>query len=289
MDNWKKVISSPIRWAGSKISLLNDLLTTFDRNKDYYIEPFLGSGAVLINVLNNNDILSYKKIYVNDANPNIIDFYKRLKKDGDTFIEKLERIVNNYNSLNTLEEKSKMYYQIRDSFNDNDNKNVYFFFLMKTCFNGVYRENSKGLFNVPFGKKEKIFCDRTKLIFISTLLKKVEFYNEDYSVFFKILKKKRILNNAFVYCDPPYIPDDDSVYKTQTLYSKPIFKHEHFYDEVSNIASFNCSVIISMSDSSRANDIYNNGVFKKKEIKDLFRIVNPKRRFSSKEIIFTNI
>ena len=77
MDNsFDKVISSPIRWAGSKKKLLNEMLEwTFVRDKDNYIEPFLGSGVILINVLKNNIILKYKNFYVNDINENIINFY----------------------------------------------------------------------------------------------------------------------------------------------------------------------------------------------------------------------
>ena len=71
INEWDKVISSPIRWAGSKISLLNELLSTFEKRKQNYIEPFLGSGSVLINVLNNNNQLGYENFYVNDSNENI--------------------------------------------------------------------------------------------------------------------------------------------------------------------------------------------------------------------------
>lgn len=73
-----EVLSSPIRWAGSK-RVLNELLESFSTNKVNYIEPFLGSGVVMLNVLNNNSILKYKNFYVNDINKSIIDFYKCLK------------------------------------------------------------------------------------------------------------------------------------------------------------------------------------------------------------------
>ncbi len=289
MGKWEKVISSPIRWTGSKITLLNDLLSSFDKSRKYYVEPFLGSGSVLINVLNNNYILKYDKFFVNDSNSNIIEFYKNLKYDAHYFIIQLEGIVNTYNSLVTLEDKSKMFYEIREIFNNGINRSIYFYFLMKTCFNGVYRENKKGYFNVPFGKKTKIVCDKTKLFQISELLQNVEFFNLDYNDFFKYLKKTRILDNAFIYCDPPYIPDDGAVYKMQLLYSNLRFEHEIFCNKITSLLSDNCTTVISMSDSVRANSIYNKGILNKHEIKELFRIVNPKRKFSSKEIIFTNI
>lgn len=71
-----EVLSSPIRWAGSKKRVLNEMLESFKKDKENYIEPFLGSGVVMINVLNNINILHYKNIYVNDINSNIIHFYK---------------------------------------------------------------------------------------------------------------------------------------------------------------------------------------------------------------------
>ena len=74
-----EVLSSPIRWAGSKKRILNEMLESFKKDKENYIEPFLGSGVVMINVLNNIDTLHYKNIYVNDINSNIIHFYKFLK------------------------------------------------------------------------------------------------------------------------------------------------------------------------------------------------------------------
>ena len=115
-------------------------------------------------------------------------------------------------------------------FNKTDNKirTVYFLFLMKAGFNGVYRENSKGKFNVPFGKKEYIRIDYDNLKHISDLIQNVEFYNLEYQELFKILKTKKIINNAFLYCDPPYLPEDEIVNQKQLLYTKEIFDHEEY-------------------------------------------------------------
>ena len=82
-----KVLNSPIRWAGSKKKILNEMLNAFKPGKDNYIECFLGSGVVLINVLKNNDKLKYKNFYVNDINSNIINFYKLLQKKPEYLIK----------------------------------------------------------------------------------------------------------------------------------------------------------------------------------------------------------
>ena len=199
------VIGSPIRWAGSKKRVLNDMLILFKRGKENYVEPFLGSGVVMLNVLNNIEVLKYKNIYVNDINSNIISFYKLLKKNPLKLVKILTKLSEEYNIANDIE-KEKMYYRIRDEFNSVDeNKEANFYFLMKVGFNGVYRENKMGEFNVPFGRKEKLLIPVDDLIETSKLIKNVKFYNMNYDKFIKKMKKNGILKNCFMYCDPPYI------------------------------------------------------------------------------------
>ena len=285
----KEVIGSPIRWAGSKKKLLNEMLEkTFKRNKDNYIECFLGSAVVLLNVLNNKEELGYKHFYVNDINSNIINFFTMLQKKPKYLIENINTIINNYNSID-MQKKSELFYDIRKKFNNSNSSNeksIYFYFLMKAGFNGVYRENSKGEFNVPFGKKEKILVQEENLFDISKLLKDVEFYNLPFEEFLMLMKEKGILNNSFVYCDPPYLPDDMLVYQKQMLYTKEAFNHEEFFKMVNSLKIKN--VMISMSESRIADDIYNNKPYKKIDVREIIRVVNPKKLFSSKEIAFIN-
>ena len=285
----KDVVSSPIRWAGSKKKLLNEMLEkTFIRNKDNYVECFLGSAVVLLNVLNNKEELGYNHFYVNDINSNIINFFVMLQTNPKNLISNIKKIVNNYNSLN-MEQKSELYYSVREKFNDSkssDKKSIYFYFLMKTGFNGVYRENSKGNFNVPFGKKEKILVQDDYLFEISKLLENVEFYNLPFEDFLNIMKEKGILKDSFVYCDPPYLPDDMLVYQKQMLYTKETFNHESFFNMVNDLKIKN--VMISMSESKIADKIYNKWPYKKIDVREIIRVVNPKKLFSSREIAFIN-
>ena len=147
MNGFKDVIvNSPIRWAGSKKKILNEMLNTFPKNKKNYIEMFLGSGVVLLNVLDNKDTLKYKNFYVNDINSNIINFYILLRDNIDGAIKKMKEFENKYNSY-SMDEKEEYYYKIRYDFNNLDSGNekaLLFYFLMKTGFNGVYRENKNG-------------------------------------------------------------------------------------------------------------------------------------------------
>lgn len=285
----KEVVNSPIRWAGSKKKLLNEMLEkTFVRECENYVECFLGSGVVLLNVLTNAQELGYKKFYVNDINSNIINFYTMLQKEPKYLIDNIQKMSQKYNMLN-IEQQSAMYYEIRDVFNkgsDVKEKTIYFYFLMKTGFNGVYRENSKGYFNVPFGRKEKIIINEEYLESISSMIQKVEFYNLPFEDFLDEMKQKRILNNSFVYCDPPYLPDDLLVYQKQMLYTKESFNHELFFELINKLKIKN--IMISMSESLVADRIYNHSPFKKIDIMEIIRVINPKKLFSSKEIAFIN-
>lgn len=283
----EKVLSSPIRWAGSKKRVLNDLLESFSSDKENYIEPFLGSGVVMLNVLNNNkDHLKYKEFHVNDINKNIIDFYKYLKTKPKKLIESLVNLSVIYNNKNDMIEKEKMYYDIRQKFNDSqDDNSIYFYFLMKVGFNGVYRENKKGEFNVPFGKKEKFIVKEKELLDISKLIKNVHFYNMSYEKFLNKMEKEKRLNNCFVYCDPPYIPEDFIANQQQELYTNNIFDHVNFVNVM--FLYKKADILISMSDSEQAKIVYGK-VFKQKKLRDIVRTINPQKLFISQEILFFN-
>lgn len=281
----KTVVGSPIRWAGSKKKVLNEMLISFQNDKENYIEPFLGSGVVMLNVINNIDVLKYKKIYVNDINSNIISFYKLLKKRPLELINILVKLSEDYNICND-KEKEKMYYSIRNKFNSSsENKEAYFYFLMKTGFNGVYRENKKGEFNVPFGRKEKLVIQTEDLIKISELIQSVKFYNMSYDKFINKMKKNGILKNSFMYCDPPYIPDDKLVSQKQELYTNNGFNHILFVKFLKE--KIEDSILISMSKSTLSKKIYGES-FYTKDLMDIFRTINPRRKFKSTEILFSN-
>ncbi len=282
----EQVLSSPIRWAGSKKRVLNDLLESFSSDKAIYIEPFLGSGVVMLNVLNNKDFLKYKNFYVNDINKNIIDFYKCLKTKPKKLIASLMDLSLIYNNKNSMAEKEKMYYEIRQKFNESqDDNSIYFYFLMKVGFNGVYRENKRGQFNVPFGKKDRFIVKEKELFDISKLIKNVHFYNMSYEEFLKKLKQEKMLDNSFIYCDPPYIPEDFIVNQQQELYTNNNFDHVRFVNVLSLYN--NADVLISMSESEQAKMVYGK-IFKQRKLKDIVRTINPQKLFISQEILFLN-
>ncbi|HIT21454.1 MAG TPA: Dam family site-specific DNA-(adenine-N6)-methyltransferase [Candidatus Scybalousia intestinigallinarum] len=281
-----KVLNSPIRWAGSKKKVLVEMLNAFKPNRENYIECFLGSGVVLINVLKKNNTLNYKNFYVNDVNPHIINFYKLLQNNPHHIIKQIGELVEVYNNYDTPK-KEEYYYELRMQFNeekDLDNKSILFYFLMKTGFNGVYRENKAGKFNVPFGRKEKIVLNADYLMELSKLIQPVNFYNLDYKTFLNKMKEDGKIDNSFMYFDPPYLPDDSLVSQKQELYTKDIFDHKLFVRTITELKGK--YIMISMSDSKQADEIY--GKFIKNNMKEILRTINPIKLFSSTEIAFTN-
>jgi DNA adenine methylase len=241
-----KVINSPIRWAGSKKKLLNEMLNSFPKNKKVYIEPFLGSGVVLINLLNNKEIFKYEKFYANDINDNIISFYTLLKNEYSYVKKNINKLMTQYNDLPDMQSKQSFYYNIRKKYNNKKVKinAIYFFFLMKTGYNGVYRENSQGQFNVPFGKKETISVDFDNLKNISDIIKNVEFFNMEYKDFLDYIGQNRLFKDAFIYCDPPYLREEGSINQKQELYTKHQFNHEEFLKNMQSIKD--AKYVISM-------------------------------------------
>lgn len=290
MDKFNNIIvNSPIRWAGSKKKILNEMLNTFPKNKKNYIEMFLGSGVVLLNVLDNQSILNYRNFYVNDVNSNIINFYILLRDNINEVIKKMKKLETNYNSL-SMDEKEHYYYKIRDDFNNmqsGDEKAILFYFLMKTGFNGVYRENKNGKFNVPFGRKDKIVVNEEYLQRISNSIKKVKFYNLEYKEFLKVMKSNKTLDDSFIYCDPPYLPDDELVSQKQELYTSDSFNHKLFFEHIIELRQ-KSDIMISMADSKIANIIYNNKPFNRIDMREIVRTINPKKLFSSKEVAYIN-
>ncbi len=210
--NNEKTIVSPIKIQGKKTKLIPNIkaLLPSDFNDKVYIEPFLGSGEVLLN-------LKPKKSIANDINPHIINFYNDLKTG--VINSKIIREYLTVEGEKLLKLGSEYWYQKRDEFNANPNS-LDFIFLNRSCFNGILRFNSKGKLNTPFCKKDNRFSKAliTKIVNQVIEVEKClqtcewEFYCMDV---FEFLNTKAFqIKDAFYYFDPPYI-DRYSDYYTQ--------------------------------------------------------------------------
>ena len=284
----KKVYKSPLRWTGSKKKLLNEMIVMFDQQKKYYVEPFLGSGVVLINLLQFD---MYTEYFVNDINVNLINFYLDLKENAILLCNKMEKISKEFNELDTIDKKEKYYYKKRKQFNSNrlesQTRSAIFWYLMKVGYNGVYRVNSKNEFNVPFGKKYIINFDKSYFFDLSKLIQNVHFYCMDYQSFLLEVAKIKTKKDLFIYCDPPYLPETPAT-KNQILYTSDKFDHKKFLEFMQSYYFEYCSIMISMSKSEIAIKLYNEYFKYSVKVNDIIRIVNPKKRLKSVEMGYLN-
>lgn len=203
-----------LKWAGGKTQLLPDIenrLPNFIKNGERfnYVEPFIGSGSVMFHLVNNYHE-NIDKIIINDLNTRLIYLYETIIYNPTKFIEGISDIANEYKKLDD-DQKKDFYLRKRDEFNnlpikENQKLNisVLFLFLNKTGFNGIYRENSKGTFNVPFGEQyNPSFINKENIKSISHVLKnKIEIRNQSYDTI--LIDSEDI--KTFYYLDPPYIP-----------------------------------------------------------------------------------
>ena len=224
-----------LKWAGGKRQLLTELEVNFPspvlktKEINLYIEPFVGGGAVFFHLLSN---YSVKESIINDINQDLMLTYKVVKLFPEELIKKLAKIQMEYLELNTEDRKEYYYEKLRKPFNhlqvdykSQDRKNwiekaALLIALNKTCFNGLYRQNSKGEFNVPVGRyKNPVILDEENLKNVSKLLQNTKILCGNYDSV-KIPENKK----AFVYFDPPYRPLNTT--SSFTKYSKDDFNEE---------------------------------------------------------------
>ena len=202
-----------IKWVGGKSQLIEQLdaqLPADFGNWDNvtYIEPFVGGGAMLFYLLQRYPNIQHAVI--NDINQDLVICYKTVRDSLGLLIESLKDIEKTYLSLQTEEKRKDFFMAARDRYNEKNldpiENTTKFFFLNRTCFNGLYRVNKKGLFNVPFGKyANPTICDPNTLRKDSELLQRVEILTGDFEDTFDYAN-----GNTFFYFDPPYRPLSDT-------------------------------------------------------------------------------
>lgn len=209
-----------VKWVGGKTQLLNEVQRSLPedlsgRNDLIYVEPFVGGGAVLFWILQKYP--NIKRAVINDINSELICTYRTIKNNLCGLIGELKALQSAYIPLG-MEGRKQFYLQKRDMFNSKTSSEVQssalFIFLNRTCFNGLYRVNSNGEFNVPHGKyANPLICDEQNLEAVSSLLQKVEILCGDFS-----LTGTFAGVNTLYYFDPPYKPLNET--SSFTSYAK---------------------------------------------------------------------
>ena len=251
-----KTVKPFVKWAGGKSQLLNTIREKYPEKIDKYCEPVVGGGAVLLDVLAN---CKPKEVLINDINAELANTYSQIKNSVDELIEMLSEMQETFWAKN-VNDRKVMYLAKRERFNVlkvngdeqiNLEKVALFIFLNKTCFNGLYRVNPKGLFNVPMGAyKKPPICDAENLRLISGLLKNVQIKCGDYSECADFIDE-----NTFVYIDPPYRPLTATA--SFTSYSENEFGDKQQIELgkfVDGISAKGAKVVVSNSDPKNSDE-----------------------------------
>lgn len=219
-----------------------------------YAEPMVGGGALFFNILSKYD---FEELYISDINAELINAYQVVKTDVENLIAKLNEMQLLFLPMDENGRKY-FYYNIRERFNSTaltqetaTDKAAQFIFLNKTCFNGLYRVNRKGQFNVPMGAyKNPTICDNENLRNIHEALQNVTIVCGDYT-----LSKSFIDRDTFVYLDPPYRPISETsaftAYNTDAFDDNEQIRLAKFIDEINSLGA---KIVLSNSDPKNVNE-----------------------------------
>lgn len=263
-----------VKWVGGKRQLMFELLENIPKSYNRYFEPFIGGGALFFELKPNN-------AYISDMNEELINLYQVVRDNVEELIKDLQKhdISKEYFMQIRNIDRTKKYQNWSDV-----KKASRFIYLNRTCFNGMYRVNSKGEFNVPFGNyKNPRIIDENNLINCSNLLQKTEIKNADFSKILNYIQK-----GDFVYFDPPYVPLNET--SSFTSYTKDGFDIDMQFklrDICDELDSMGVKFMLSNSDTKLVNELYANY-----EIKKVFASrqinANPNGRGKITEVLVKN-
>ena len=294
-----KKVTPFLKWAGGKGQLLSEIEKYYpfeDGVITKYAEPFVGGGAVLFDILSKYDL---DEVYISDINAELINTYRIIRDDIDELIAILSVMQGDFVPMDT-EHRKTYYLAKRERFNHlkvngdesiNIEKAALMIFLNKTCFNGLFRVNKKGLFNVPMGSyKNPMICDEENLRAVSEKLQSVKIVCGDYKESADFIDA-----NTFVYFDPPYRPITDTA--SFTAYTENLFSDEEqielarFVDDMHRKGA---RVVISNSDPKNSNtdDDFFDNIYSSHKIKrvEATRMINcnSEARGKIKELLISN-
>lgn len=240
----QKSIKPFIRWAGGKQNLVKEISLNIPQNFNTYFEPFLGAGSLFL-------YNKFKNAYISDINPSLINAYKQIQINPLEVYKHLKINVDNFSS--------NYYYKLRDQFNFRMNEEsadiaAAFIFLVHTSFNGIYRVNKKGEYNVPFGKTKPAFPSLEHLNLVSSKLQGIIIENSMYQDIVNKIEK-----NDFVYFDPPYPPlNQTSFFNQYSIQKFGDFQQEELSKISNDLSQKGVNVMISNADLPFIRQLYKN-------------------------------
>ena len=267
----QKIKCKPIlKWAGGKTQMLDSILPRFPNSYGKYIEPFLGGGAVFFALQPENAVIA-------DSNPELINLYRTVADDVDAVITELKKFKNT----------EEMFYEVRSQDREKLSsveaaaRTIY---LNKTCFNGLYRVNKKGQFNVPFGKyKNPKILDEDNLRAASILLSKAKIVCSDY---LDVLESFACPNDL-IFLDPPYVPISEySDFKRYTKEQFYLEDHENLAKAYTALSDKGCHVFLTNSNHSIVENLYHG--FKYEVIQTKRHISCDSKTRKGEDVIISN-
>jgi DNA adenine methylase len=305
IEQYEEINAKPVlKWAGGKGMLLPQLREHLPNKLKVgsikcYIEPFVGGGAMFFDLIRN---YTFENVYLFDTNPELIILYNVIKNDVEGLIKEVSAISEKYFSI-APEERDAFYYTYREIYNNhsknmnaNHYSNAYIvraaitIFLNRTCFNGLYRVNSKGYFNVPVGKyKKPRIADEDNLREVSKALQGATIKQSDFSSALEYANE-----DSFIYYDPPYRPIDKTSFNSYTIsdFNDDEQKRlKHVFDKANTLGALQ---MLSNSDPTNYNseDIFFDDLYRDYNIHRIWakRMINanPNGRNGVRELLITN-
>ena len=241
-----------VKWAGGKRQLIPQIRERMPEKYNDYYEPFVGGGAVIFDLLPANAL-------INDINKALINTYRTICNEPDAFLIEVNRLDNDM-----WEDGKKYYYSIREHYNDKLMRSEYdvelaalFVFINKHCFNGLYRVNGKGLFNVPYNNSRRVSVDEDVIIATSEYLRRVTIIDGDFEQACKNAKK-----GDFVFIDSPYAPLNPTSFESYTKEGFDIESHKRLAKLYDELTARGCYCMLTNHNTELINELYGNKDYK---------------------------
>ena len=241
-------ISPFVKWAGGKRQLLPQIKERMPEKYNNYFEPFVGGGAVLFELLPSSAL-------INDINKALINAYRQICNVPEAFINAVNRL-----DTEMWEDGKKYYYSLRERFNDKLMKSEYdvelaalFVFINKHCFNGLYRVNGKGLFNVPYNNNRKASVDEKAILNVSKYLQGVTIIDGDFEEACQEAQK-----GDFVFIDSPYAPLNPTSFESYTKEGFDIESHKRLANLYDELTDRGCFCMLTNHNTELINELYGN-------------------------------
>ncbi len=241
-----------VKWAGGKRQLISQIRERMPEKYNDYYELFVGGGAVIFDLLPANAL-------INDINKALINTYRTICNEPDAFLKEVNRLDNDM-----WEDGKKYYYSIREHYNDKLMRSEYdvelaalFVFINKHCFNGLYRVNGKGLFNVPYNNSRRVSVDEEVIMATSKYLQGVTIIDGDFEQACKNAKK-----GDFVFIDSPYAPLNPISFESYTKEGFDIESHKRLAKLYDELTARGCYCMLTNHNTELINELYGNKDYK---------------------------